>query len=144
VINLDLRGTGEKLRYGHKYNQDQLPALRRIDSLFRKDYFLAGYLTMVLDDVGIPTSRTLARFPEVDGVAYWTGVEFRLPTWGQIALLLPLGQDLDNGPVVLVDHYTTSVQVVNDLLTKIIETVTEDHIKKYAPKEDELDTKAAQ
>ncbi len=134
MINLHLRGTDEKLCYGHKYNQDDLPILREINNLFSKDYFLAGYLASVLEDVGIPIARTLAKFPAVDAVDYWTGVEFRVPVFGQIALLLPNKKDRDNGPIVLVDHYSTSLKMVHNLLKKILETVTEEHIRAYAPK----------
>ena len=137
MINLVLNGTSEKLNYGHKYTQSDLPILSQIDSLFRKDYLLADHLISVLDDVGMHVARTLARFPAVDGVSYWTGVEFRLPVFGRVALLLPLGQDKDDGPVVLVDHCMRELQVVHDLLKKILYTVTEEHIKKYAPKGDE-------
>lgn len=135
---IELGGTGERLRYNDFYTATNLPLLIQIDSLFRKDYMLAGFVEMALEDAGVSIARSLAYFPRFEGMPYWTGVEFRIPGFGQVALLLPGQTDYENGwrPIVLVQNHMTPQEKINALLQKILDTVTEKHIEKFKPKEE--------
>lgn len=78
----------EYLEFDKAYTIDDLPVLKEMHTKAHEMPY-AGYFGFLLRHFGINESRSLAGFPELNDVSYWTGAEFQTRE-GSVALLFPL------------------------------------------------------